>query len=86
MSSLRDFSTPPYSGLTAQEIISALQSIQANTDFCDRPIIAVAARDDGRVMVKTGEMRGMLSGGGLIVFLSRNEDGWEIYDSGGWAS
>lgn len=75
--SVREFSVMPYSGLPVGEVIAALQCVAENSELCAKPIISVAVRDSGKAMVKMGEQRGELSGGGVYVILTKTLEGWQ---------
>jgi hypothetical protein len=86
MSSIRQFSETPYTGLPLAEVISALVALKSVEEFENLPIIAVAPRDSGMLLVKTGEVRGPLAGGGRTILLRRLAAGWVVEESGIWAS
>jgi len=81
------FNEIPYAGLDAESISGALSAINASDEIGDKRVVSLMARDDGRVFVKTGEMRGALSGGGQIAIVERQPNGsWHVTETNIWAS
>jgi hypothetical protein len=86
MSVIKEFSQMPYSGLPVDDVAAALDVFRSAPNVGNEQIINIAVRDDGKIMIRTGEMRGQCAGGGRVVVLVRRAAGWVIRESGYWAS
>jgi hypothetical protein len=77
---------PPHVGIPLQEFHAALQLIEACTEVSDKRIMSLSVRNNGMVLVKTGEQSGACSGGGYLLLLEKTPEGWSVAESMQWCS
>ena len=66
------------SGVDVQKIIEAVQTIPR----IDHNVLSIRVISANEVEVTTGIIRGPLDGGGDIVIIRRDKDGWKWHDDG----
>lgn len=77
----------PYSGMTPDDLHCIASLVNESDLVHDKRILSLSGRADGFVVVRTGEMLGELSGGGLHVIAQRNSEcQWIITEVQIWAS
>jgi hypothetical protein len=77
---------PPHFGIPIADIVAALQVIDAAPEISDKRIMGMSVRNNGMLLVKTGEQSAALCGGGFQALLRRTTGGWELVDSAQWCS
>jgi hypothetical protein len=77
---------PPHIGISLSDLYTALSLIETHTEIRDKRIMSLSVRNNGMVLVKTGEQSGACSGGGYYVVLERTSDAWRILEWNQWCS
>jgi hypothetical protein len=77
---------PPHIGISLPELREALSLIEARSEIREKRIMSLSVRNNGMILVKTGEQPGACSGGGYFVLLDRTSDGWHIAEWDQWCS
>lgn len=77
----------PHSGMTPDDVLCIASLVNDSDLVHDKRILSVSGRSDGFAIVRTGEMRGELSGGGLQVIVQQDSEcHWIITEVQIWAS
>jgi hypothetical protein len=86
VSLIRQMEGPPHIGIPLSEVHAALSVIENVAQIRDKRIMSFSVRNNGMVLVKTGEQSGACSGGGYIVLLKPTPEGWRIAEWDQWVS
>lgn len=85
-SMLRQTEGPPHIGISLSDVQAALSFVEKLGQIRDKRIMSFSVRNNGMVLVKTGEQSGACSGGGYIVLLERTPEGWRVEEWERWVS
>jgi len=85
-SMLRRMEGPPHIGISLSEVQAALSLVEKLGQIRDKRIMSFSVRNNGMVLVKTGEQSGACSAGGYIVLLARTSKGWSVAEWTQWCS
>lgn len=76
----------PFVGIPIEDLQQALQLIAGSDQVVDKRVMGFRLYDDGHLLIKTGEQRAELSGGGDEVLLRKEGSQWVLLETSRWFS